>query len=60
MDNPLDSSFFMFHNNFVRGRFGKELRFKEMKMYNLNVDGEYSGMRKYLTVEMMNESGNSV
>ena len=27
-----------------------------MKMYNLNVDGEYSGMRKYLTVERMNES----
>lgn len=50
----------MFHNNWVRGRFGKELRFKEMKMYNLNVDGEYSGMRKYLTVERMNESGNRV
>lgn len=52
----LDSTYFIFHNNWVRGKFGKELRFKEMKMYHLDVDGEYSGMRKYITVERINES----
>lgn len=56
----VDHDYYIFHNNYVRGKFGKELRFKEMKMYHLNVDGEYSGMRKYLTVERMNESGNCV
>ena len=56
----VDHEYYIFHNNYVRGRFGKELRFKEMKMYNLNVNGEYSGMRKYLTVERMNESEESV
>ena len=56
----IDHDYYIFHNNYVRGRFGKELRFKEMKQYTLNVDGEYSGMRKHLTVERMNESENSV
>ena len=36
-------------------KFGKELRLKEMKMYVLDTDKEYSGVRKYLTVEMMNK-----
>ncbi len=52
----IDNDYYIFHNNCVRGRFGKELRFKEMKLYNLNVDGEYSAMRKYLTVERINTS----
>ena len=47
----------MFHNNYVRGRFGKELRFKEMKMHVLDVNGEYSGDRKYLTVERIDTRG---
>ena len=45
----------MFHNNWVRGEYQKELRLKEMKMYALDVDREYSGVRQYLTVEMMNK-----
>lgn len=52
----IDNDYYIFHNNYVRGRFGKELRFKEMKLYTLNVDGEYSAMRKYLTVERINTS----
>lgn len=52
----VDNDYYIFHNNYVRGRFGKELRFKEMKLYTLNVDGEYSAMRKYLTVERINTS----
>ena len=35
----------------------KDVRFKEMKMYLLDVNGEYSGDRKYLTVEHVNTSG---
>ena len=41
----------------MRGHFGKDVRFKEMKMYLLDVNGEYSGDRKYLTVEHVNTSG---
>ena len=52
----VDNDYYIFHNNYVRGRFGKELRFKEMKLYTLNVDGEYSAMRKCLTVERINTS----
>ncbi len=52
----VDNDYYIFHNNYIRGRFGKELRLKEMKLYTLNVDGEYSAMRKYLTVERINTS----
>ena len=40
----------------MRGHFGKDVRFKEMKMYLLDANGEYSGARKYLTVEHVNTS----
>ena len=40
----------------MRGHFGKDVRFKEMKMYLLDVNGEYSGDRKYLTVELVDTS----
>ena len=40
----------------MRGKFGKELRLKEMHFYELDVDGEYSGIRRYLTVERINRS----
>ena len=43
----------MLHNHFMSDKFGKELRLKEMKMYALDTDKEYSGVRKYLTVEVM-------
>ena len=43
----------------MRGRFGKELRFKEMKLYGLDVNGEYSAVRKYMTVERVNTSQGS-
>ena len=36
------------------GQFGKQYRFKEMKLYSLDWDGEYSAPRKYLTVERVN------
>ena len=47
----IDNSDFIFHNNFIRGRFAKELRFKEMKLYSCDINGEYSGEQKYMTVE---------
>ena len=54
-----DSDYYIFHNNYVRGRFGKQLRFKEMKLYGLDVNGEYSAVRKYMTVERVNTSQGS-
>lgn len=40
----------MFHNNYIRGWRYKNLRFKEMGYYVLDVDGEYSSTTaKYLT-----------
>lgn len=41
----------------MRGKFGKELRFKEMKLYALDVNREYSGVRPYLTVERIDTGG---
>ena len=35
------------------GKFGKQYRFKEMKLYSLDLNGEYSGDREYLTVELV-------
>lgn len=51
----LDNDAFILHNNFIKDRFGKELRFKEMKLYELDLNQEYSGIRKYITVEGMNK-----
>ena len=43
----------MLHNNFVRGEYGKELRFKEMGLFAIDLNGEYSADRRYLTVERL-------
>ena len=48
-----DCPFYMFHNNFVRGKYGKDLRFKEMGLYSIDFNGEYSENRRYLTVEKL-------
>ena len=47
-----NSRIYSFHNNFVRGGIGKTLRMKEMKMYYLDVNQEYSDpSMKYITFE---------
>ena len=55
-DLDLDDDFIILHNHYIKDRFGKELRLKEMKMYALDTDKEYSGIRQYLTVEVMDPS----
>ena len=46
---------YIFHNNYVVGKQYKELRMREMHMYLMDVDGEYSDpTRKYLTFEVAN------
>ena len=37
----------------MRGEFGKELRFKEMGLFSMDLNGEYSADRRYLTVERL-------
>ena len=37
----------------MRGKFGKELRFKEMGLFSIDLNGEYSANRRYLTVERL-------
>ena len=37
----------------MRGEFGKELRFKEMDLFSVDLNGEYSANRRYLTVERL-------
>lgn len=37
----------------MRGEFGKELRFKEMGLFSMDLNGEYSANRRYLTVERL-------
>ena len=37
----------------MRGEFGKELRFKEMGLFSIDLNGEYSADRRYLTVERL-------
>ena len=37
----------------MRGKFGKELRFKEMGLFSIDLNGEYSADRRYLTVERL-------
>ena len=37
----------------MRGKFGKELRFKEMGLFSMDLNGEYSADRRYLTVERL-------
>lgn len=48
-----EDELYIFHNNYVIGKRNKELRMREMHMYMLDVDGEYSDPeRKYLTFEV--------
>lgn len=50
--DPIPRHQIMIHNNYVIGTNNKLLRFKEMKMYLLDIDGEYSNPNaKYLTIE---------
>lgn len=52
--DPISKEQIMFHNNFVIGPQSKVYRFKELKMYKLDIDGEYSNPNaKYLTIELM-------
>ena len=52
--NPIDSKQVMIHNNFVRYREIKDYRFKEMHLYVLDVNKEYSDPNgRYLTIEIL-------
>ena len=51
--NPIKTTQIMIHNNYVIGTNNKLFRFKELKMYKLDVNGEYSNPNgKYLTIEL--------
>ena len=46
---------FMYHNNYIRGLQYKDLRSKEMGVYYLDLNGEYSSTSaKYFTVYTLN------
>ena len=48
-----EDELYIFHNNYVIGKRNKELRMREMHLYVVDVDGEYSDpTRKYLTFEV--------
>lgn len=50
--DPINTTQIMIHNNYVIGTNNKLFRFKELKMYKLDVNGEYSNPNgKYLTIE---------
>ena len=52
--DPIDSKQIMIHNNFVRYREIKDYRFKEMHLYVLDVNKEYSDPNgRYLTIEIL-------
>ena len=52
--DPIDSKQVMIHNNFVRYREIKDYRFKEMHLYVLDVNKEYSDPNgRYLTIEIL-------
>lgn len=55
-DMKKDNQFYIFHNNDVRGSFGKQLLLKEMRLYSFDTDGEYSGDNTFLTLEVFNTS----
>lgn len=47
-----NSPMYTFHNNYVRGGVGKTLRMREMKMYYLDNNGEYSNPNaRYISFE---------
>lgn len=48
-----EDELYIFHNNYVIGKRNKELRMREMHLYVVDIDGEYSDpTRKYLTFEV--------
>mgnify|MGYP007020478726 CR=1 FL=1 len=49
----IDSDFYILHDNYVAGKFGKELRLKEMNMF---LESSYGKQELYLTVELVNIS----
>ena len=50
--DPINKNQIMIHNNFVIGTNNKLYRFKELQLYKLDVNGEYSDPNgKYLTIE---------
>ena len=52
--DPIDSKQIMIHNNYVRYREIKDYRFKEMHLYALDVNNEYSDPNgRYLTIEII-------
>ena len=52
--DPIDSKQIMIHNNFVRYREIKDYRFKEIHLYALDVNKEYSDPNgRYLTIEII-------
>ena len=52
--DPIDSKQIMIHNNYVRYREIKDYRFKEMHLYALDVNKEYSDPNgRYLTIEIL-------
>ena len=52
--DPIDSKQIMIHNNYVRYREIKDYRFKEMHLYALDVNKEYSDPNgSYLTIEIL-------
>ena len=52
--DPIDSEQIMIHNNYVRYREIKDYRFKEMHLYALDVNKEYSDPNgRYLTIEIL-------
>ena len=52
-----EDELYIFHNTYVIGKRNKELRMREMHLYVVDVDGEYSDpTRKYLTFEVADNS----
>ena len=50
--DPIDPQQIMIHNNYIRYRELKDYRLKEMHLYALDIDGEYSNPNaRYLTIE---------
>ena len=52
--DPISPQQIMIHNNYIRYRELKDYRFKEMHLYALDVNGEYSNPdARYLTIEII-------
>ena len=54
--DQINTTQIMIHNNFIIGTKNKLYRFKELKMYKLNVNNEYSNPEsRYITFELWSE-----